>query len=56
MSGDGRAVQRAARWTGLISAVTIGTLLVVILVYIVYVYSLWTQAMRAEGPIGAPPP
>lgn len=56
MKGDGRAVQRAARWAGLLSAVTIGTLLVVILVYVVYVYSLWMQAMKAEGPIGAPPP
>lgn len=56
MSGDGKAVQRAARWAGLISAVTIGTLLVVILVYIAYVYSLWAHAMKAEGPIGAPPP
>jgi hypothetical protein len=56
MSGDGRAVQRAARWAALISALTLGALLVVIAVYIAYVYTVWMRALKAEGPISATPP
>ncbi|HXF82807.1 MAG TPA: hypothetical protein VNN19_08650 [bacterium] len=56
MSGDGRAVPRAARWAALVTAVTLGALLVVVVVYLVYVYTLWMRALQAEGPISATPP
>jgi len=55
--GRGReGAAHALRRIALLSAVTGGVMLVVLLLYIAYVYALWMQAMRAEGPPGAPPP
>lgn len=56
MNGERKAVLPILRWVGLISAVTAGALVAVLLVYIAYVYNLWMHAMRAEGTPGAPPP
>jgi len=56
MSSERTVVLRAIRRVAVLSALTGGILLGVLFLYIVYVYALWTHAMRAEGAPGIPPP
>lgn len=55
--GHGReAAAQALRRIALLSALAGGVMLAVLTLYIAYVYTLWMQAMRADGAPGTPPP
>lgn len=54
--GEERSVREAVRTTAVLSGLAAGLAVAVLVVYIAYVYRLWAQAMRAEGPPVTPPP
>ena len=51
MSSADRSMVRAVRWAAVISAVTVGAVLVVLLVYVAYVYG----SLRDTGAYPVPP-